>query len=726
MSERILLVIESIGLSALLLLSVFIAPQTLITTGVVVFCFLYATHRLAPRFFPEQATWPSLFLMLVVILGLQSVLQTGLYYLNFSLNLWTDVGTEIATLFILYSLTALSRPSVDQIDTPPSFADEQSRFQTLIRVLFPSAFLVPALIGIVYLLKSASIFATNEAIRSPWTLLPSGTILGFLCVFGAAWLMAWRGRSLTLSWLLVTFFFASVALMTPLLYPLGFGFDGFLHRASEQVLFQTGVLHPKPFYYIGQYTLVTWLARTFGLSLRSIDVFLLTSLIASLGASLSFYPSSTTKPRHRILSATVAMSLVGLALLLPLKPWITTTPQSLAYLIGLSGLFLASAGSAFTPLFPPLLFGIWSTAIHPLAGLPFLGAILLALVRSHLVRFPKTRAMGSVLIVIGTAVIVPLAFFLNSLYAGARIEWQFAHLLSPEHLRTFFYSFLAPPVRISLWADWSAFVDYLFPLVLFGLAAFGLRSSRAEEIETQAFLRTDAVRWLTFAGVFVMGGAWFMRQAATFTFLIDYERQDYPQRLLFIGQLFLLPAAIRGFVRLWMRLKHQPSLTLYSFVLIAMAWQGARVYHALPYHDATHVEHGWNTSAAALEAVRWIEHDSAGELYTVLADQSVSAGAVAELGFKRYAGEVFFYPLPTGGPLYQVFLRATSLEATKQDIEKAAELGQSSLVYVILNDYWWQADEVAERLTKIGGSAYTLPNGSVRIYRFSVKSAKKF
>ena len=83
-------------------------------------------------------------------------------------------------------------------------------------------------------------------------------------------------------------------------------------------------------------------------------------------------------------------------------------------------------------------------------------------------------------------------------------------------------------------------------------------------------------------------------------------------------------------------------------------------YNALPRHDALVTGRGWSTGAADQEAVKLIEYDADGKPYTVLANQSVSAAAVDLLGFKRYSttndGDVFFYPIPTGGPLYETFL----------------------------------------------------------------------
>ncbi len=353
---------------------------------------------------------------------------------------------------------------------------------------------------------------------------------------------------------------------------------------------------------------------------------------------------------------------------------------------------------------------------------------MLCLWRHRLVSYPRLRLLGSILLGLGTALIVPLAFFINGLHSSVRIVWQTNNLFSVDRLHELVTLFTIPSVRISLWADWSAWVDFVAPFAVLALAIVGCRLYRhAKPLQEDDLLSsTTHYRWLTLSGLLTLLAAWCLQHAATFTFLIDYERQDYTQRLFLIAQLLFIPAACAGFVIVWERIKRAPALSMYAWLIFLFALQGARIYHAFPYHDATHIEHGWSASANDKEAVRWIERDSGTVPYTVLANQAVSAMAVSELGFKRYAGPVFFYPIPTGGDLYQVFLRAVSTAVSMNDIQAAADLGQSSRVYVVLNHYWWESDEVADKLKPLSNMTHDLGEGDVRIYRFDVTKSKNF
>lgn len=703
MSPRLRLAVEALLFGIALLGAAVFAPQTIVLTAIQLFCLLYASHTLAPTFFPDHSSPPRLFLAVTMLLGLQSILQTAAYHLLPTLGLFTDIFTQIlatASLYAIACFTAEESPLEEDEAAPLSRAARVSLHGSC------AAFYALASVGAIFVLSHARDAATKLAIRTPWAILPPGTILALLFIVSGLWLFVWWKRSSTHAWIVSSLFFLTLALITVLVYPLGFGFDGFLHRESERLLFATGTLHPKPLYYIGQYTLVTWLARTLNLSVQTIDAFLLTGIIPLVTATLALR-------RSRWIGAYI----LALVLLVPLRPWITTTPQSLAYLVGLSGLLLASTSSATVHRWPALILGAWSVAIHPLAGLPLLGGIILTLWCSELALHRIARSIGAFIITLGIALIVPLAFVLNS-HAGTQVTWHLQQIASLEWLRALRDLFLSPALRISLFADWANFVEFLTPLLLTLLAVVGSIHTRHAAHATESPDETStASSWLAAAGLLTIFVAWLMQQAATFAFLIDYERQDYTARLILVGQLLLIPAALAGFVLMWERVKRGPALVLYSLLVFAMAWQAARIYRALPYHDATHIEHGWNVSAADKEAVRWIDRDAGGEPYTVLADQSVSAAAISELGFKRYAGDVFFYPVPTGGPLYQVFLRATSNDVTGDDLRKASALGQSKRVYVVLNSYWWQADDVADHLSHLMGEGRAFGQGDVRVYR---------
>lgn len=235
---------------------------------------------------------------------------------------------------------------------------------------------------------------------------------------------------------------------------------------------------------------------------------------------------------------------------------------------------------------------------------------------------------------------------------------------------------------------------------------------------------------MTSLGLGMVVAGFVLQTSGDFTFLIDYERGNYADRLFLVAALFLLPPALETAGDLLIRLTRKPLTNFAAGLLFLAAWSGAGTYLALPRHDATIVGHGWSVSQADFEAVRWVDQNADGKTYTVLADQSVSAAAVATFGFKRYvkdptSGEqIFYYPIPTGGSLYAIFLRAAGDEPTRETIREATKLGQTDIVYLVLDDYWWNADDVADKLSAVADQTFTIENGKTRVYRFDFTSDK--
>ncbi|MDO8583627.1 MAG: hypothetical protein Q7R83_00410, partial [bacterium] len=420
-------------------------------------------------------------------------------------------------------------------------------------------------------------------------------------------------------------------------------------------------------------------------------------------------------------------------LLLPLAAFVATTPQSFAYFLGIIAVALSlyhshepstshsrepslchsREGGNLVAVRPgldsrlrgndnlvryiaPIIFSLWSLAAHPLAGLPFVGITLLLLVRQR---------MWKIIFLIFSILSTPLALAANSLVSHASISWNFSSLLHAQTYASWF-SFLIPPLTHSaLWADWSVFVGFLVPfLLIIGTIIAILKSDR----------RTTWI-WITSAAVGLTLVGALLKTTGDFTFLIDYERGNYADRLFLIAQFFLLFPALDGFAWFFERASDK-TRTLSVILLILSFIFGAQVYLALPRHDATIIGHGWSVGETDLKAVTGIDLDAGEAPYTVLANQSVSAAAIERLGFKRYAGDIFFYPIPTGGPLYQLYLDATDTTVTRATLQKAADLGKSKLVYVVLNDYWWNAERVGERLKSIADASVRV--GNVRVFKF--------
>jgi hypothetical protein len=516
----------------------------------------------------------------------------------------------------------------------------------------------------------------------------------------SALMASWRSASPLLASALGALAVASVTLIAPLLYTLGYGFDGFLHRASELLLATTGTLEPKPPYYIGQYVFVTWLARLLSLPLKAIDPWLVPLAAALLPAAFAL----TAQTRR-----TAGITAAGIVFLLPLGAFIATTPQSFAYALGLIAVaFAVSARRGQRSSAPAFALAAWSVATHPLAGLPFLFATLAVLwITRPFLAWPS--------VILG-ALSVPLAFAVNGARGSAQVQWDLGRVFDVSWFATLRSAIMPPATHAALWADWAAFVSFALPLFLVALAVLAIACDR-----------NGRPMWIALAAL-ALGmtlAAHVLKTAGDFAFLIDYERGNYADRLLLLAQLLLLFPAGAAIPFLRDRLTRQPPLLQGALFLFLAAWFGAQAYVALPRHDAVVIGRGWSVGKADDDAVRFIENDAGDRPYTVLANQSVSAAAVNRYGFKRYAGDVFYYPIPTGGPLYEMFLRAVGSDPSRETIREAARLGQSELVYVVLNAYWWNAEQVAEQLAAIADDEREFGGGAVRVYRFDTRRDKK-
>ena len=207
---------------------------------------------------------------------------------------------------------------------------------------------------------------TGEALRTPWGVVPTPF---FGLIFAAA--LAATGLLGTLR---NTGRFAILALLTGLcfsvatiVYRIGYGFDPFIHQATEQVIADAGSIFPKTWYYLGQYGLVVTLHTLSRIPIPIIDHLLL-PVLATLAvplAALTF--AERLSPAHARVSGLTALALTSV----PTTWFIVTAPQGLANL----ALLALIAAIALVP--HPWTRGRWLLALglvlaalitHPLAG----------------------------------------------------------------------------------------------------------------------------------------------------------------------------------------------------------------------------------------------------------------------------------------------------------------------------------------------------------------------
>jgi hypothetical protein len=489
-----------------------------------------------------------------------------------------------------------------------------------------------------------------------------------------------------------------------LIYRVGFGFDGFLHTASQNILLTTGTLVPKPFYYIGQYVFTTWLTRLTDIPVELIDRWLVPVAAAALiPLSIAIAVSSNKKNK-------LGFMIIGL---IPLAGFISTTPQGFSYTLGLAALILALGTSYGNVRFAaPLILAAWAIAVHPLAGIPIF------LITTAVIISRRSKILAGIFVIL-SAISIPSLFYFLSLRGTTAIAWNLNMLINPEPWITRLKDFI-PWIgnHFVLWPAWSSLVEKILPLLLLIASVGSIFQKRNSD--NSSFVIRDSSFVLVISAIMLWVASIALKTTGAFTFLIDYERGNYADRLNILAVFCLIPAAIPGITTFWERAQKAPRTILISSIIFLAAISTSIAYSSLPRNDALVTGRGWSTSIHDIEAVKFIDRDAGNREYTVLANQSVSAAAVKTLGFKRYADDVFFYPIPTGGPLYEIFLKIVYGQPSRDTIKDAAKLGKSELVYVVLNDYWWRAETVSEALREIADTDAAIGDGKDRIYKFDL------
>ncbi len=666
----------------------------------------------AGRFFspddaPELRWWLGSWMLLSGV----SLLGTAAYYVH-SYPAWITWALAMLLAPVAYILQKKSRADAAKHDL------WHEAPHTLPPYVLAGASL--ALLALAFTFRTLVSSATTLAIASPWSVVPDAVFAG-MAVAAACLSALWsRGRERMLSTVLACAALFAFLSVNWAVFPIGAGFDPFIHQATERRIADTGTITPKPFYYVGQYALVLFLHHGFSIPVETADRYLL-PLIGALLLPFAWLSAALHAAKKDPRFAPASLFLL---FLLPLGGFATTTPQGLAnlwiLLLVLAAVPFLSGNERPHPgllVLPTLA----TLAIHPLAGIPALLWCAYLLTDKALV--PKNLAkVGRVLRIVavaGGALLLPLAFVLFAWKGGASALdvsgfW--------ERLRSLFP---APPTvgtPYRTWLDFSVYAGWLSGLAMLALAAWGWPKAPVR-------LRTACVTFfLILLGNYVLLGTVF-----DFSFLIEYERLNYAARLPPLMLFALSPLAVYGLLRKREALGKAPRPVRWFAALVAAALIPALWYAAYPRDDAYQKGHGYNVSAADVDAVKEIESRAAegGEFrpYVALANQSVSAAAMNAVGF-RYYGDQFFYPIPTGGDLYALFLKMNE-EPTRETAQKAmdfvrgrckssmeCEYGKIQDVYYVVDSYWWDSKAIIAKAKLNANDWFALQNGAVHVFKY--------
>lgn len=517
-----------------------------------------------------------------------------------------------------------------------------------------------------------------------------------------------------------------------LIYPLGYGFDAFIHRITENWIQLHGFISPKQPYYIGQYSLVVILSNITHLKVFFIDVWLVPVL-----AALTI-PSILIKSLKKIIPSEF-LGYVSFWILacVPFLLLSLTTPHNLVLLLSILIVFLNfSKLHTQESMLLPFLLSTAALFTHPLIGAPI---FIFTLATFFIRKFEKSKKINLTLLAftfVTLCLLLPIMFTLNGLRIGGSLP-TFGNPLT--HIATFLDLFKRPywyaqssPLQFEIL---YLFERLLIPAVLL-LALYGFIQYKKFIKDKSTLNEQSLLHWLfplTALGLFI--DAWLLRSWIVFPDVVAYEQGDYPMRLIYTSIIFLLPFAMYG----WSKLCHserseksfarknrlnyyfQKSKPFIFFIIIPIILT-LTLYLSYPQRNIKSRFPGYNITQSDFKTVEWIHHQNTEYNYIVLSNQLVSAAALTNYSFAKYFdtphGQIFYYSIPTGGEMYKYYGKMVYEGQKREFMNQAMDIVGIKKAYFVINNYWANSNTIIEGAKKSADSYQVFDDGKVWVFEY--------
>ncbi|MBI4779380.1 hypothetical protein HY797_02930, partial [Candidatus Falkowbacteria bacterium] len=403
-------------------------------------------------------------------------------------------------------------------------------------------------------------------------------------------------------------------------------------------------------------------------------------------------------------SASLNLILILAMLALSFPFLIVTTPQNLAYFFLILAILSGLTCKNSRDFLATLILSTAAAVTHPIAGIPALiFCAFLALYHSD----NKIKKYIYPFLIIITIVILPaLFYFLNKNLTAAAIS------ASPAQNANQFG--LSVPGQENFILNFAYLYGFNLKFILAILALSGIFIAYKHKNQCK-------ILWLYFALSIAFFASYLITAKLPFAFLINYERDDYPARILLVACLFLLPFFILSLYALIEKISKQNIFIILSSAGFLSLLISAALYITYPRYDNYFNSRGYSVSSSDIKAVDWIDENSKND-YIVLANQQVSAAALSRHGFKKYydsgQNQIFYYPIPTSSPLYGYYLDMVYKKPDRETITAAMALAGVNEGYFVLNKYWWAFPKILDEAKFRASSWQAIDEGKVYVFKY--------
>ena len=640
----------------------------------------------------------------LLIIGLLSFWGAAVYYFYRLNNLGIILSAVLAAgVFIIIKYLRQRHNNREFRLVPPAVIKKKFSLEIDIKQLSLIVVYLALAAWAFFLLISHS---TEAALASPWQALPPYFFAVYF--FSTLALFAYFEVNGNFALLLVALHFFLSFSIGLFVFRLGFGFDPFIHAAALEVIDKTGQVLPKTPYYLGEYSLIMVFHKVFFIPLLWLNRFLVPLL-----ASLALPYAVNRALGNWFHDSKKIFYTIATLLILPAGIFIITTPQNLAFIFFLLAVLYGLNIKEPADLSFIYVFSLAALVCQPIAGIPALLFSLILTVRQSGIKTIRNSLYRLLYLI--SAASLPLVFYYleksSSNAAAAGSVWPQIFSLPPSLF----------PNSENMILNWLYFFAFNLKFIIILLVLAGVIIAYKHRQHCRVF-------WFYLAMSICLFISYLLASLLPFQYLINYERANFADRILLESALFLLPFLLLVFYGFYIRLEKTNRIIKLAVVVFAALLITASLYLSYPRFDNYYNSHSFSTGRPDIDAARWIHNDASSTDYIVLANQQVSAAALHEFGFMKYyqprsairdpRSAIFYYPIPTGGELYQYYLDMVYDSPSRATMEKAMALAGVNTGYFVLNKYWWAFPKILAEAKLTADSWQEIDNGDVYVFKY--------
>ncbi len=635
----------------------------------------------------------SIYQKILILICLTSIIG-GIIYKTYKLDL---IGLFLSVILITLSFVIIllldkkiNHKLKKIVITKPQEKEKKSIADYLLVILYFLLFL-SSLFVLTY-------FKTDQSIISPWEAIPSYFFILYFLTTVVVVINIIKNKKLSLLLLSVHYFLTFI--VTSLAYKLYYGFDPFIHEATLNYISENGSISPKPFYYLGYYSLIIIIHK-----ITFLPIFLLNKFIVPLLASI-FIPFFLSKLLFSWFndSKKIYLSILFLTIF-PFSHFIISTPQNFANLFLFLPLIIGLNLKNNSDLIILYLLSLTTLLTHPISGIPII--IFTIIIHTRRSSFISKKNIIYFFSFSSMSLALPVSFLI----------FNKINLFSLHNYQQLFYDFKdfftsSFPKNENFILNFVYLINNYFYIIFFTISFYGLFLYLKHKKDCKIF-----IFYLTaFLSTYL---AFLLTKLIPFDFLIAYERSNYTTRIFQISLIFLLPFILISIYQIITKIFLQNRFIKYSILTFLIILSTISLYLSYPRNDNYFNSHGYATSINDIMAVEWIEKNSSKD-YIVLANQQVSAAALHVFGFKKYhQNDIFYYPIPTGGKLYEQYLKMLGANPSREIINNAMDIAGVNETFFVLNKYWWASEKIKNEIKVFSDSTFEIANGEITIFKFN-------